>query len=214
MIRSAIRARRFAACCLALACAAPAAIAQAPRALGDILHAATSVSTDELAMLANYLNAPYYLVVPHGQNLTLLDGSRVIRLGAQFGEEPDRNKPLVREILWNAGPEFVNFKLNDEPDVYALEPGAMIVVGNAYALSELEIEKQRKIAALHARHADGPEAVTCSVTCGPGYYACCSYGKAPGIRPSCVCRLRSHITKCDTGGEGSSECTLTLDTRN
>ncbi len=211
MIRPAIRARRFAACCLALACALPAARAEPQRELGDILHAATAVTADELATLANYLNAPYYLVVPHGQNVTLLDGSRVIRLGATFGEEPERNKPLVREILWNAGPEFVNFKLNDEPDVYALEPGAMIVVGNAYALSAHEIEQQRKLAALHARHADGPDAVTCSVTCGAGYYACCTYGKAPGIRPSCVCRSRANLAKCDSGGEGSSECTLTLD---
>ncbi|MGD9692891.1 MAG: hypothetical protein AB7G17_05160 [Phycisphaerales bacterium] len=210
MIRSALSVRCLAACCIALACAAPNTLAEPPRELGDILHAATAVSTDELAMLAGYLNAPYYFVVPHGQNVTLLEGSRVIRLGARFGEEPERNKPLVREILWNAGPEFVNFRLDDDPEVLALDPGAMIVIGSAHAMSDQEREKQRRIDELHAHITDAPDAAGCSVTCGPGYFACCTYGKAPGVRPSCVCRARSHLGTCDSGGEGSSECTLAV----
>lgn len=209
MNRLAHRVLRLASLSLALACAPTNAQAETPRELGDILHAASAVSSEELAKLASFLNAPYYVVVPQGQNVTLLEGSRVIRLGARFGEEPPRNKPLLREILWNAGPGFVNFRLNDADDHHALEPGAIIVVGNAYTMSDAELARQRKIAALHERTTGVADAGTCSVSCGPGFYACCDYGPAPGNQPTCVCRSRNHIVECDAGGEGATECTIT-----
>lgn len=208
MNRFALRVRRLAAWCVLSACASTAALAEPERELGDILHAATAVNSDELAKLASFLNAPYYVVVPQGQNITLLEGSRVIRLGATFGEEPHRNKPLVRGILWNAGPAYVDFRLNDTTDQYALEPGAIIVIGAAYNRSDAEIAKLQKLAELTARASGTTDAGSCSVTCGPGFYACCQYGPAPGNQPTCVCRSTNSIIECDAGGIGSPECSM------
>jgi len=47
----------------------------------------------------------------------------------------------------------------------------------------------------------------CNTTCGNGYYACCNYGTAQA-GPSCVCVQDALNRSCQTGGRGTTACSM------
>ncbi len=64
----------------------------------------------------------------------------------------------------------------------------------------------------------GPGGKGCSVTCGPGYFACCNEGHViigPPVQvipPSCLCKSTSGGgTSCGSGGTGSTSCSVNSD---
>lgn len=51
-----------------------------------------------------------------------------------------------------------------------------------------------------------PPAKACTVSCNPGYYACCNGGG--DVEASCKCEANDSGTTCSSGGTGSTGCSI------
>ena len=115
---------------------------------------------------------------------------------------------LVRLGEWNLP---ANVPELDQP----LEPGAYLAVTQSVVLigdDMVIVEAGDLIRIAPVRPGDdgleGGIGLTCTVSCGSGWYACCVFGRN-GAPPLCSCVKNGIVPACDGGGVGATECSVT-----
>ncbi len=195
--------------CAFVACWSSATVglgADKPRDLGVAMTAAHSFTGEEIAAIGMFLGSPGYMVVQPNTTVTFFEGGRLARLGDGFGTDAPRSAAVSSGAYWNGSDVSIAFTLGRDSTRHMLDPGSMIVIGDAYTQSEAE----RRAEMEHRRRHGGVDAPSCTVTCGPGFYACCNFASQPGGNPTCLCKRVTDVTaECDAGGEGSPECSIT-----
>jgi len=103
-----------------------------------------------------------------------------------------------RGAFINRGVEPLRLQLGDGSEV-AVEPGEGVVVAGLESRETTGGTEPGEIAAAPCD--------SCSVTCGAGFYACCNNG---GLFSCAKCRCVANGTtkSCDSGGPGSTMCSV------
>lgn len=111
---------------------------------------------------------------------------------------------LVRLTEWDV-------PILDQP----LEPGAYLAVTQSVVLigdDMVIVEAGDLIRVAPVQPGDdgieGGIGLTCNVTCGSGWYACCVFGRN-GAPPLCSCVKNGIVPACDGGGIGATNCSVT-----
>ena len=168
----------------------------------DQLITASELTPDEMATIAATFGAEAYFVteVP----VTVLSGTKLFIIGHVtmdsgdeygFGDTVLPGETINKGLIWNRSDEPAESAFSGFPnDPISIASGDMMVVGPFLVVSD----------GSGIPPSGGPQ--TCSVTCGSGYFACCSF--QVGLYPTCQCLQNStQNPNCTAGGgPGASQC--------
>lgn len=166
-------------------------LARETRSVADLLLRSSSMTPAELKKIALFLGAVSY-------NVTLRDTYIVVDapdgvlafIGQEFGERAARGEVIRRGLVWNTSNEPVQLRLGDDETIVTIPPRGL------FGLGLLTDDDGRALAG-----------GGCSVACGDGTFACCNPGTVSD-QPTCVCVPITTVRACQSGGPGSTACSL------
>ena len=184
--------------------------AQPKASTAALLYTATSLTPDEAASIGHALRSPEIYVSAHSP-VMFSKADRLIRIGDRFGDVPALHALIGEGIYWNAGTTAVEFYFGEERldrQSMLLQPGSLLIVGASHNAPPT---KQRLSGGNTGEVSPDPLVPInvnggCSVSCGSGYYACCN-PEANGV-VTCRCVNVIDILVCESGGVGSSACSM------
>ena len=161
------------------------------RPVAELLLHSSSMTPAELKKLALFLGAASYNVTLQDTYITVdaPDGSLAF-IGQEFGERAARGEVIRRGLLWNTSNQPVQVRIGEEETVVSIPPGGL------FGLGLLTDDDGRALLG-----------GGCSVACGEGTFACCNPGTVSD-QPTCVCVPITTVRACQSGGPGSTACSL------
>lgn len=146
--------------------------------------------SERVAIIAVNVAAPEYFVLPDHGGMSIESGWLAL-LGNDFGDAMDEATPLTPNLYWNMSDKSVLIRIGNIRNISLDSGGLILIYSNDNSFGDL------------AQYS--PEgAGTVSVSCGNGYYACCTSGP-PAVA---VCVANSITKTCTGGGLGATGCTI------
>lgn len=174
---------------------AATALAEPMRSVGEVLKRPGIVNAGELAALAAASEAPGYLVLEDRELVAEVVTGSLVRLAAGHGAPVVADGHSLDQGLW-----------------IVAEPASLLITNLDGEFVESALLETGEIVSMWATDFNArspltvpPDGNACTVTCGPGYYACCRYG---GSKPACRCERNGSNNVCESGGEGATTCTI------
>lgn len=198
----------FALCSSAVFAADPASKPAPPSAeVAQIMLTAERWSSDDVNAVARFVNASQYVFISDDQGPVFYEsGNPLLRLGAGYGETLQVGEASDEGVYWNFSKDSAFVRIGDGPGVVELLPRSLIVIGGA--LKDENLARPIPGAVIGA---GGGETIfvneTVSITCGPGFYACCKRNSGGSSRTAeCLPNSAAVMPLCTSGGPGSVSC--------
>lgn len=179
--------------------------------IAKVMLSAERWSSDDINAVARFLNAPQFIYVSTVAGAVFYEsGNPMLQLGADYGKTLQVGEAAREGVYWNFGKDAGFIRIGDGPETVELPPQSLIVVGNVLK----DEDRARPLPGAVIGPA-GQETVftgetTMSVACGTGYFACCKYNSGGNtITAKCVANNIATMPICDSGGPGSTECSVT-----
>lgn len=167
--------------------------------LAQQLASKASLTSSEIAQLADSLNSPAYVVLFETDDARTLEfGAGLLQLGDHTKGVVAEGEELARGVYWNFSTSSVFLGNNDGVPSIEVPAGGIIVVGALSLGNAGDVERIDTIAS------GGP-----SVTCGAGFYACCQQNQGGSSRTAkCIANGTTPAPNCTHGGPGATSCSF------